>query len=71
MTLPKKEDKSAGLNRLTAALVALARHNIPTDVQELLVQGDPMRSIAPGALERALLAALQSGSVQDNEGEVE
>lgn len=42
------------LDRLTAALVALAQHNIPTDVQDLLVSGDATRGIAPGALEAAL-----------------
>jgi hypothetical protein len=41
----------------TAALVILARENIPGDVQELLVYGDPERGIRPGALRRALLAA--------------
>ncbi len=40
----------------TSALVALAKMNVPTDVQELLVRGDPERDIKPGALRRALLA---------------
>ncbi len=43
--------------RLTAALVALAEHGIEPDVQELLVSGNPMRGIRPGALEAALRAA--------------
>lgn len=38
-----------------AALVTLARANIPVDVQELLVQGDPMRGIQPHAIARALM----------------
>lgn len=42
---------------LTAALLALAEANIPPDVQELLVHGDPMRGIPPGALAKALMAA--------------
>lgn len=37
-----------------AALIVLAKFNIPTDVQELLVHGNPMRSVAPGALRAAL-----------------
>lgn len=41
-----------------AALCALAEHNIPPDTQELLVLGDPMRGIPPGALSAAMRAAL-------------
>ena len=37
-----------------AALVALAKANIPTDVQELLISGDPTRGIPPGALQSAM-----------------
>jgi hypothetical protein len=47
-----------------AAIVALARHNIPTDVQELLVSGDPMRGIAPGAMSAAIKAALAEGTLR-------
>ena len=36
-----------------SVLVALAQANIPTDVQELLVYGDPMHAIPPGALSKA------------------
>jgi len=39
-----------------AALVALAEHGIPPDIQELLVVGNAGRGIAPGALRKALLA---------------
>jgi hypothetical protein len=41
---------------LVPALVILAQAGIPTDIQELLVAGNPMKGIAPGALERAILA---------------
>lgn len=41
-------------DRLVAALVKLAAKNVPPDVQELLIHGDPMRSIPPGALDAAL-----------------
>lgn len=44
-----------------AALVILAEANIPPDIQELLVRGDPMRGIAPNALGKALTAARQQG----------
>ena len=43
----------------TAALVALAADNIPTDIQELLVYGNPDRGVRPGALSRAIAAALR------------
>lgn len=44
------------LNKIAeaAALVSLARDNIPSDVQELLVRGDPARNIPPNALRRAI-----------------
>lgn len=40
--------------RLAKALGALGRHNIPVDVQEMLVYGAPERSIRPDALATAL-----------------
>jgi hypothetical protein len=42
--------------QLAEALVILASKNIPTDIQELLVHGNPMRNIPPGALSAALSA---------------
>lgn len=47
------------MNTEAAALIALARANIPPDVQELLVRGDAMRGIAPGAL-TALIKAVDA-----------
>lgn len=47
-------DEVQGMDALTAALVVLARYNVPPNVQELLVQGNPMRDIRPGALAAAL-----------------
>ena len=41
-----------------AALISLATDNIPPDVQELLVHGDPQRDIRPGALSRAIRSVL-------------
>lgn len=38
------------------ALITLAHVNIPTDIQELLINGDPMRGIAPSAISRVLEA---------------
>lgn len=48
-----------------AALLALAEAGIPTDVQELLVNGDADRGIAPGALLKALSAASAARSLPD------
>ena len=45
---------------LVAALVALTKENIPTDVQELLVYGNPDRGVNPGALGRALFAGFDA-----------
>jgi hypothetical protein len=42
------------------ALTALAVAGIPPDVQELLVYGDPVRGIAPGALSKACAAIWKS-----------
>lgn len=42
------------MSRIVEALTRLARAGIPTDIQELLISGDPMRGIPPGALEKAL-----------------
>ena len=44
----------------TAAILALARHGIEPDVQELLVAGNPMRGIPPGAFDAAITAYLAS-----------
>jgi hypothetical protein len=43
---------------VTAALVSLAESNVPTDIQELLLHGNPSRGIAPKSLRRAVLAAI-------------
>jgi hypothetical protein len=44
-------------DKLVAATASLAADNIPSDVQELLLYGNPDRGIRPGALERAINAA--------------
>lgn len=41
------------------ALVALAEHGVPPDVQELLVYGNPDMGVPPGALARAVSAAIR------------
>jgi hypothetical protein len=46
------------VERVAAALVVLARYNIPTDIQELLVGGNPSRNVAPGALAAAIEATV-------------
>lgn len=46
------------LRAAVAALIALSKHNIPPDVQELLIYGNPDRKIRPGAFRAAMQAAL-------------
>jgi hypothetical protein len=53
-------DRDADLEAAAAALMELAVRNIPTDIQELLVYGNPMQDIGPGALSAAIRAALES-----------
>jgi hypothetical protein len=43
-----------------AGLLALAEHGIPPDIQELLVRGDPMRGIRPGALIASIKATIKA-----------
>jgi hypothetical protein len=45
------------MKEVTAALIALAESSIPVDIQELLIRGDAMRGIPPGALDKAIAAA--------------
>lgn len=55
------EDDKAFRDELAAGvLAALAQAGIPPDVQELLVYGDPVRGIAPGALSKACAAVWQA-----------
>lgn len=42
---------------LREALMVLARWNIPPDVQEMLISGNPAMSIPPGALSAAIEVA--------------
>lgn len=46
------------------ALVTLAQSGIPTDVQDLLIRGDAMRGIAPGAITKVLGAERKRLSVE-------
>ena len=50
-----------------AAVVALARHGIPPDVQELLVQGNARTGIPPHALKAAIRAYLKAHSIMEPE----
>lgn len=43
------------MDDVAAALVSLADSGIPSDIQELLVHGNPSRGIPSGALYRALV----------------
>lgn len=50
---------------ITAAMVALANRGLPTDVQELLLRGDPARGVRPGALQAALDESLRIARTMD------
>lgn len=51
-----------------AALVVLARSNIPPDIQELLIAGDPHRSVPPGLLKRLVCDARRASLATEKEG---
>jgi len=42
---------------IVKALIEMARCNIPSDIQELLVHGNPKINVPPGVLEKVLVAA--------------
>ncbi len=44
----------------SAALLVLAEYNIPPDIQELLVYGNPRLGVKPGALSAAFKATVLS-----------
>lgn len=52
------EERSAFLDRLIVALQALVEAGVPTDVQELLLYGNPDLGVKPKALEKAIIAAM-------------
>lgn len=51
------EDDVIRVDGLVAAVQALAEAGVPTDIQELLLYGNPSRGVGPRALERAIAAA--------------
>lgn len=53
----KPDPQMTDLDSLTAAVIALARHGIRPEIQELLIYGDPLSGVRPGALAAALSAA--------------
>jgi hypothetical protein len=54
-----KRDPSDKAADTAMVLAVLAHYNIPTDIQELLIRGDPMRDIAPGALSNAIESVIE------------
>lgn len=43
-----------------AALLAMATHGVPPDIQELLIHGNPDMHVRPGALAAAIGAAMNA-----------
>ena len=60
MSDPDDLTKIIRAKAIAAACIELAKHNIPLDIQELLIMGDPQRDIRPGAMERAIISAMTS-----------
>jgi hypothetical protein len=56
------EINEADKEALTAALVVLQRKGVPSDTLEMLTHGDNRGTIAPGALNEAIRAALRAPS---------
>jgi hypothetical protein len=56
------EINAADKEALTAALVVLQRKGVPSDTLEMLTHGDGRGTIAPGALNEAIRAALRAPS---------
>lgn len=56
--LSKFAERDRNLGAAAAALLKLVEFNIPSDVQELLVNGSKRAGVPPGALVAALSAAL-------------
>ena len=52
---------------IAEALAILARANVPVDVQELLVRGNAALSVAPGALDAVIQAALRASEARVQE----
>ncbi len=51
------EKTTPRLDAMTRAVLALTRHGIRPDIQELLVYGDPLSNVRPGALQAAIAAS--------------
>lgn len=60
----KALEEAERLDAATAALISLTEAGIPTDVQELLIVGDPSRGIAPGSLSKAIATVIRALSSQ-------
>lgn len=61
-------DRRVDNDDVIVAMIALAEMNIPPDVQELLVQGNPERDVPPGALRRALVAVCERQGPRSDQG---
>lgn len=63
-----KADEANEVDPLVAALVVLARHGVPTDIQEMLVKGSDRLGVRSGALPKAIEAVQRNlGRVMKND----
>ena len=46
------------LDAATAALMVMAEHNVPPDIQELLVFGNPILGVPEGVMSKVIKAVL-------------
>lgn len=60
----KERGQRDELGPLTSALMILARRNVPPDIQELLLTGNPMLKVAPGAL-TDLVATIRNAALEE------
>ena len=68
MTTIKGQDMSEiPTTDLVNPLLVLAKFNIPTDIQDLLISGNAMRGVPSGALQATLLAEREAATKAERE----
>jgi len=63
-----QEGKTGPTADIVKALIILARHGVPPDVQALIVHGDASQGVPPGALQ-AVLKACATDVAGNRQGE--